>query len=163
MSSYTWCSVSFTCLRSHQAAKRRRFIMPIQQREASLSLASSVLFTLLLLLVCPLFSAIQSELILSLFVMFIISLWIVRKLSGLSFKQLDEMDKTIRLQSAIIAIHGFCATVVIYALALYLAYRNSGTVPIHQVLQLAFIGWLSLYFFWTASILVLYRRGALYV
>jgi len=137
--------------------------MPIQQREAGLSLICSVVFTLLLLLVSPLFPALRSELILCLFVLFIISLWIVRKLSGISFKQLDEMDKTIRLQAAIIAIHGFGATVVIYALGLYLAYRNAGTIPIHQVLQLAFIGWLSLYFFWTASILVLYRRGAFYV
>lgn len=137
--------------------------MPIQQKEASLSLVCSVLFTLLLLLVCPQFPAIKSELILCLFVLFIVSLWIVRKLSGLRFKQLDEMDKTIRLQSAIIAIHGFCAVVVVYALALYLAYCSSGTIPIHQVLQLAFFSWLSLYIFWTASILFLYRRGALYV
>jgi len=137
--------------------------MPIQQREAGLSLLCSVVFTLLLLLVSPLFPALRSELILCLFVLFIISLWIVRKLSGISFKQLDEMDKTIRLQAAIIAIHGFGATVVIYALGLYLAFRNAGVIPIHQVLQLAFISWLSLYFFWTASILVLYRRGAFYV
>lgn len=137
--------------------------MPIQQREASLSLLCSVLFSILLFCVSPLVPALRSEIILCLFVLFIISLWIIRKLNGLSFKQLDEMDKTIRLQAAIIAIHGFCATVVIYALALYLAYRNGGTVPIHQVLQLAFTGWLSLYLFWTASILVLYRRGAFYV
>jgi len=138
-------------------------IMLAQQKEATFTLLSSIVFALLLLFVSPLLSTWRNELILILFVLFIITLWIVRQVTGLKFKQLDEMDKTIRLQSAIIAVHGFGATVVIYALALYLAFRNVGAVPLPQVLQLAFGGWLSLYIFWTASILILYRRGAFHV
>jgi archaellum biogenesis protein FlaJ (TadC family) len=134
--------------------------MLAQQKEATYTFMGSVVFILLLSLISPLFHDGRSEAILVLFVLFIVALWIIRRSMGLKFTKLDEMDKTIRLQAAMIAIHGFGATVVIYALALYLSYRNSLAVPVHQVLQLAFTGWLSLYFFWSGSILVLYRRGA---
>ncbi len=137
--------------------------MLAQQKEALFTLISSIVFTLLLLFVSPLFTVVRNELILAFFALFILSLWVIRRGTGLSFKNLDEMDKTIRLQSAIIAVHGFGATVAIYAFCLYLQFRSSGMVPIHQVLSLAFTGWLSLYTFWTLSILILYRRGALNV
>lgn len=137
--------------------------MLAQQKEATLTLVSSIVFTLLLLFVSPLFMAIRNEVILVLFAMFILTLWAVRRIVGLKFNKLDEMDKTIRLQSAIIAAHGFGATVAVYAIFLYLIHRNVSLVPIHQVLSLAFAGWLSLYLVWTLSILILYRRGALNV
>lgn len=137
--------------------------MLAQQKEAILSLLSSLVFALLLLFVSPLFAAARSEVILVLFALFILTLWGVRKSVGLKFKSLDEMDKTIRLQAAIIAVHGFGAMVAIYAIFLYILHRVDSLVPIHQVLSLAFAGWLSLYIFWTLSILILYRRGALHV
>jgi hypothetical protein len=134
-----------------------------QQKEAIFTFISSVVFTLLLLLLVPLFSVFRSEAILVLFVLFILTLWVVRSLTGLRFKALDEMDKTIRLQAAIIAIHGFGATVAIYALTLYLIHGATLVVPVHQVLQLALYSWLALYAFWSGSILILYRRGAFHV
>ena len=73
------------------------------------------------------------------------------------------MDKTIRYQAALIAVHGFGAVVMIYACVLYLIHRDVQTVPLRQVLNLAYYGWISLYVFWSGSILVLYRKGALHV
>ncbi len=134
-----------------------------QQKEATFTLISSIVFTALLTVLSPMFSLFRNEAILVLFVLFIITLWIVRKLSGLKFKALDEMDKTIRLQAAIIAIHGFGAIVAIYALALYLIHTQPMLVPVHQVLQLAMYSWLSLYICWSGSILILYRKGAFHV
>jgi len=137
--------------------------MLAQQKEAIFTLISSIVFALLLLFVSPLFTTLRNEVILALFALFILSLWAVREGIALKFKNLDEMDKTIRLQAAIIAVHGFGATVAVYAICLYLIHRGVSLVPIHQVLSLAFMGWLSLYFFWTLAILILYRRGALHV
>jgi hypothetical protein len=150
-------------LEYEKQVQTKEIIMLAQQKEATFTLISSIVFALLLLFVSPLFTGARSEVILILFALFILSLWIVRQSTGLKFKNLDEMDKTIRLQAAIIAVHGFGATVAIYAFSLYLIHRTVSLVPIHQVLSLAFIGWLSLYFVWTLAILILYRRGALHV
>lgn len=131
-----------------------------QQKEATFTLFSSIVFTLLLLFVVPMFKMFRNEAILVLFGLFIITLWVMRKLSGFRFKALDEMDKTLRLQAALIAIHVFGATVAIYAFSLYLLHQNLMLVPVHQVLQMALYSWLALYISWSGSILVLYRTGA---
>jgi hypothetical protein len=137
--------------------------MLAQQKEATFTLISSIVFIALLLFVSPIFRTFRSEAILVLFCLFIISLWIVRLRTGLKFKTLDEMDKTIRLQAAMIAVHAFGACVAVYAIVLYLSHRSALAVPVHQVLQLALFSWLVLYAFWSGFILVLYRRGALNV
>ncbi len=131
-----------------------------QQKEAVFTFISSVVFFMLLLLAIPRFGTFRCEAILLLFVLFIGTLWLVRKITGFRFKILDEMDKTIRLQAAIVAIHAFGATVAIYAISLFLLHRGNLLVPVHQVLELALYSWLTLYAFWSGCIMVLYRTGA---
>ncbi len=137
--------------------------MLIQQKEAAITLASSVAFLILKALVVPDLGSFSCELTLVLLALFIVSIWAGRIIIGAKFKLLDEMDKTIRYQAALIAVHGFGAVVMIYACVLYLIHRDVQTVPLRQVLNLAYYGWISLYVFWSGSILVLYRKGALHV
>jgi len=134
-----------------------------QQKEASYTLGISVFFMLVQLIIIPLFTFFRSEAILISFILFIVCLWITRRALGFRFKILDEMDKTIRYQAALVAIHVLGAVVSIYAVALYLLHQNPMLVPVHQVLQMAVYSWLSLYISWSGSILILYKRGAFYV
>lgn len=137
--------------------------MSVQQKEALYTLFCSNVYFIVLLFVPCLFTAISSEAVLLIFLMFILSLWLIRKSSGCKYREMDEMDRTIRLQSAIIATHAFGLTVALYAIVLYLLHRGQGFAPVHQVLLLALHSWLSLYAFWSASILILYKKGALNV
>ncbi len=137
--------------------------MSLQQKEAQYTLLCSLVYFIVLLLVPRLFQAITSEAVLLFFAMFIISLWLIRRSSGCKFRDMDEMDRTIRLQAAIIATHAFGLTVAVYAIVLYLLHRGQGFAPVHQILLLALHSWLALYAFWSASILLLYKRGALHV
>jgi len=137
--------------------------MSVQQKEALYTLFCSIVYFIVLLFVPCLFTAISSEAVLLIFLMFILSLWLIRKSSGCKYREMDEMDRTIRLQSAIIATHAFGLTVALYAIVLYLLHRGQGSAPVHQVLLLALHSWLSLYAFWSASILILYKKGALNV
>lgn len=134
-----------------------------QQKEALGTLICSILFTVLLALAVPLFGSYRSEAILVLFVLFIVTLWVVRKITKLTFKSLDEMDKTIRQQAAVIATHAMGATIALYAIGLYLASRSGIMIPAYLVLQMAMYSWLALYLCWSGSILILYRKGALHV
>lgn len=131
-----------------------------QQKEATLTLISSVFFVILLSIIAPYLGFFRNEATFILLGVFIIDLWICRRIAGMSFKVLDEMEKTIRYQAALIAIHGFGAVVMVFAFMLYLLYRNSGFVPLHQVMQMAYYSWISLYIFWSGSILILYKTGA---
>ncbi|MCB5267744.1 MAG: hypothetical protein LHW46_06515 [Candidatus Cloacimonetes bacterium] len=137
--------------------------MLAQQKEAIYTLICSICYFIVLLILPLVFKGIAAESVLLLFALFISSIWILRKRSGSRFQAMDEMDKTIRLQAAIIATHAFGLTVAIYGIVLYLIHRGYPFVPIHQVLLLALHSWLSLYAFWSGSILYLYRRGALSV
>lgn len=134
-----------------------------QQKEAWFTLISSAVYTFLLALVVPQIGIYRSEAILLLFLLFIITLWIARRITSVTFKALDEMDKTIRLQAAVIATHAMGATIAFFALGLYLASRNGIMIPAYMVLQMALYSWLALYLSWSGSILILYRRGALNV
>lgn len=135
--------------------------MLVQQKEAAFTLAAGTVFGLLPPLLAPVVLKLGSEVILFALMLFILILWLGRRLIGARFKALDEMDKTIRYQAALIAIHGFGAVVIIFACALFLLHRSTLQVPLHRVLWLAYYGWISLYVFWSAAMLVLYRRGAL--
>ena len=134
--------------------------MLLQQKEALWSLFSGVLFILVKALFVRLPGLPNLDLTLLLLTLFIVSLWLIRHGLGAKFSKLDERDKTIRYQAALIAIHGLLAVVMIYALALYLKHLDTMQVPLGQVLNLAYYAWISLYVFWTAAILILYRTGS---
>ncbi|MDD2331085.1 MAG: hypothetical protein PHI68_00375 [Candidatus Cloacimonetes bacterium] len=133
--------------------------MLAQQKEALATLISSIVFFLLLLLLPVFVHSMISEAVMLLLLFFISSLWIARRKYGIKYSKLDEMDRTIRLQAAMIATHALGATVFIYALALYLIHRHNLAVPCHQILLLAMHSWLALYGVWSAFILILYKRG----
>jgi len=135
--------------------------MLIQQKEALFTLLSSIVFIILKALLIPDLGAFNLELTLVLLALFNVSLWAIRIFLGFRFKSLDEMDKTIRYQAAMIAIHGVLTVVFVYAAVLYLVHRETLVVPLQQVLNLAYYSWISLYLFWTASILLLYKRGVI--
>lgn len=135
--------------------------MLIQQKEALFTLLSSIVFIILKALLIPDLGAFNLELTLVLLALFNVSLWAIRIFLGFRFKALDEMDKTIRYQAAMIAIHGVLTVVFVYAAVLYLIHRETLMVPLQQVLNLAYYSWISLYLFWTASILLLYKRGVI--
>jgi hypothetical protein len=135
--------------------------MLIQQKEALFTLLSSIVFIILKALLIPDLGAFNLELTLVLLALFNVSLWAIRIFLGFRFKSLDEMDKTIRYQAAMIAIHGVLTVVFVYAAVLYLIHRETLVVPLQQVLNLAYYSWISLYLFWTASILLLYKRGVI--
>jgi len=137
--------------------------MVIQQKESSLTLASSLSFIAIKLLVPVSNRGWGVELTLLLLLFFILTLWIIRHYTGARLKALDEMDLTIRSQAAIMGAHGFGAVVMIFAVALYLMHRSSGVVPLDQVVNLAYFSWLSLYLFWSGAILILYKTGAWHV
>lgn len=135
--------------------------MLIQQKEALFTLLSSIVFIILKALLIPDLGAFNLEFTLVLLALFNVSLWAIRIFLGFRFKALDEMDKTIRYQAAMIAIHGVLIVVFAYAVVLYLIHRETLMVPLQQVLNLAYYSWISLYLFWTASILLLYKRGVI--
>lgn len=135
--------------------------MLIQQKEALFTLLSSIVFIILKALLIPDLGAFNLELTLVLLALFNVSLWAIRIFLGFRFKSLDEMDKTIRYQAAMIAIHGVLTVVFVYAAVLYLIHRETLVVPLQQVLNLAYYSWISLYLFWTTSILLLYKRGVI--
>ncbi|MDD4224216.1 MAG: hypothetical protein PHD87_06480 [Candidatus Cloacimonetes bacterium] len=135
--------------------------MLIQQKEALFTLLSSIVFIILKALLIPDLGAFNLELTLVLLALFNVSLWAIRIFLGFRFKALDEMDKTIRYQAAMIAIHGVLTVVFVYAAVLYLIHRETLMVPLQQVLNLAYYSWISLYLFWTTSILLLYKRGVI--
>ncbi len=137
--------------------------MLIQQKEALFTLISSIVFIILKAFLVPNLGAFNLELTLVLLALFNVSLWAIRIFLNFRFKALDEMDKTIRYQAAMIAIHGVLTVVFVYAVVLYLLHRQDLLVPLQQVLDLAYYSWISLYLFWTASILVLYKRGVINV
>jgi hypothetical protein len=135
--------------------------MLAQQKEALYTLISGIAFILLKALVVPNLGAFNLELTLVLLALFIVSLWAIRIFLGIKFKSLDERDKAIRFQAGMIAIHGMLAVVIIFAVVLYLMHRGSQAVPLSQVLGMAYYSWISMYVFWTGSILALYKRGVL--
>lgn len=134
-----------------------------QQKEAAFTLASCIVFIVLKALAMPDWGDFTNEATLVLLALFILTLWLGRSLLGAKMKELDERDKTIRYQAALIAAHGCVAVLMVYATVLYLLHRGTQTVPLPQVLQLAYFSWISLYVFFSGSILVLYRTGAMNV
>lgn len=134
--------------------------MLAQQKEAAFTLIAALVFIALKVFLISIPKPFPPEAILFLLLMFIITVWVGRYIYRVKLKSLDEMEKTIRYQGALVAIHGFSAVVVIYSCVLYLLHRETCVVPLTQVLQLAYFSWISLYVFWSGAILVLYRTGA---
>lgn len=134
-------------------------MMQTQQKEAAYTLISGAMFILLKVAILPVWGQFRSEGILLLLALFILTLWIGRAIYRVKFKALDEMERTIRYQAALIAIHGFGAAVMVFAFVLYLIHRDTQSVPLPQLLSMAYYSWISLYVFWSASMLVLHRIG----
>ena len=137
--------------------------MQTQQKEATFTLISGITFILLKALFLPIRGQFRSEGILLLLAFFIFTLWIGRAIYKVRFKALDEMERTIRYQAALIATHGFGAVVMVFAIVLYLIHRGTQIVPLPQLLSMAYFSFISLYVFWSASMLVLHRTGAINV
>lgn len=76
---------------------------------------------------------------------------------GLRTKTLDERDLSIRYQAGLVASHGFGMVVMVGALLLWVLHRTS--LPSVYVALLAYWGWTAMYLVWSATVLVLYRRG----
>lgn len=137
--------------------------MLTQQKEATYTLISGITYIMLKAVILPMRGQFKNEGILLLLAFFIFTLWIGRAIFRARFKALDEMEKTIRYHAALIATHGFGAVVMIFAIVLYLRHRGTQIVPLTQVLSMAYYSWISLYVFWSGSILVLYRTGGIRV
>ncbi len=137
--------------------------MLLQQKEATITLISGIVFAIAMPLITPLFGTLRNEAILLTLVLFIITLWVGRIAIGARFKALDERDKLIRYQAAMIAMHFFGAVVMILACILYIIHRATQQVPLHQVLQLAYYSWMSLYVFWSGAMLILHKTGTINV
>lgn len=135
--------------------------MALDQKEALCTLVSGILFILLKVFLIPDLGAFNLELTFVLLALFNVSLWAIRILLGIKYRQLSERDKTVRLHAAMIAIHGLLAVIFIYAAALYLMHRDLLQVPLQQVLNLAYHSWILFYVFWSGSILALHRSGGL--
>lgn len=131
-----------------------------QQREALLVLASSVVFTAALALLQPWAGGLHIEATFGALGAFVIVLWIGRSLVGLRAKSLDERDVAIRYRAGIVAMFGFGSTLIIGAILLCTAHRETGLVPVAQVALLAYGSWMAMYLLWSVTVLVLYRRGA---
>jgi hypothetical protein len=137
--------------------------MQLQQKEALITLIAGIVFILLKAFIVFDLKGFNNEFTLVLLALFIVTLWAGRIIIGARFRSLDERDKAIRYQAAMIATHGFGIVVVLYAFALYLLHRETLIVPVHQVLSLAYFSWISLYVFWSASMLVLHKTGTINV
>ncbi len=135
--------------------------MPLPQKEALFSLISSVVFIVVKAFLIPDLGAFNLELTLTLLALFNVSLWAIRILLNFRFKDMEQKDKNIRFQAAMLAIHLSLVVVFVYAAVLYLLHRQSLAVPLERVLDLAYYTWISFYLFWTAGILVLCKRGPL--
>nr|MDK2850177.1 hypothetical protein [Candidatus Cloacimonadota bacterium] len=135
--------------------------MLIQQREALYTLICSIVFIILKAVLFPNIGDHDPEFTLGLLALFNILLWVIRYSLKFRFKTLDKMDKTIRFQAGMIAIHGVMAVMFIYTIVLYLLHRGTLIVPLQQVLNLMYFTWMSLYLFWTIFILVFYKKGVL--
>ncbi len=135
--------------------------MPLPQKEALFSLISSIVFIIAKVFLIPDLGTFNLELTLTLLALFNVSLWAIRILLNFRFKNMDQRDKNIRFQAAMLAIHLSLVVVFLYAAILYLIHRQNNLVPLEKVLDLAYYTWISFYLFWTAGILVLCKRGPL--
>ena len=103
--------------------------MRLQQKEAWITLISSVVYLALIHVFAPMAKRFGAELLLSFLVLQIITLWLGRTMIRVRFSVLDESDKTIRFQAAMIATHVMGAVLMITAICYYLRYGRIGSVP----------------------------------
>jgi hypothetical protein len=130
-----------------------------QQKEAIATLVIAGICALIAVFVCPRAGLFVNESILGVILLFTLSLWIGRHITGFRSREMDERDRMIRYQAGLVAAHLFGAVVMAGAAWLYLLHRDTLQVPVRQVLLLAFWGWFALYVSWASSILFLFRRG----
>jgi len=92
----------------------------LQIKEAWITLISSVLYLVLIHVVAPMMQSYRAELVLAFLVLHIFTLWLGRMAIKVSFKALNEREKAIRFQAAMIATHMMGAVVMLTAICYYL-------------------------------------------
>ena len=130
-----------------------------QQKETLLTLVVWVAGTAAMLAVAVFVSAYQTEIIYALLAVVIIAMWVCRRIAGVKWNDLDERDQGIRFKAGMAGAAGVVTLVVVTCLVLSGVFRTAGVVPVFWFARLAFGAMASLYLFWTAAILILYRRG----
>jgi hypothetical protein len=133
--------------------------MAPQEKEALLTLGNSLAFAILVFPLRMIFPEFQCEVVFVALVAFIAILWIGRKLFGIKRKALDERDMAIRYLSGIIAAHVFGIVIMVGTVVLWMLHRLAMSVPIMDMVLLAYFGWLSMYLTLSVTVLILYRRG----
>lgn len=131
-----------------------------QQKEAIMTLICSIVFIVTLMFIMPMFLPFNAEVVFILLAVFNTILWMMRRIAKVDFKALDEMEKTIRYKASFISTHAFSMVVIIYVFFLYVENIGFATVPMSQVLKMAYYSYVSLHVFRSVSILILYKTGA---
>ncbi|MBN1628965.1 MAG: hypothetical protein JW990_04320 [Thermoleophilia bacterium] len=124
-----------------------------------INLCGAVFFSVLVGVLMPLIDSFEWEAVLLVLVGFILVVWVGRAIVGLRTKALDERDMAIRYKTAIAAMHGFGAVVMVSAVVLVFLNRVDLLVPASHVALLAFVGWIVMYVVWSVTVLVLYRKA----
>jgi hypothetical protein len=130
-----------------------------QQKEAVFTLAVWAVGSLAMLAVALFINRYQTEITYALLALAICAIWVFRRMAGVRWKDLDERDQGIRFKAGIAGAAGVVLLVVVACLILSAVFRDKGAVPVSYLARMAFGAMASLYLFWTAAILVLYRRG----
>lgn len=130
-----------------------------QQKEALLTLVLWVTGTAAMLAVAALMTEYQTEATYALLALVIIAMWVCRRIVGVKWEKLDERDQGIRFKAGMAGAAGVVMLVVVTCLVLSSVFRTAGVVPVCWLARMAFGAMASLYVFWTAAILILYRRG----
>lgn len=137
----------------------RGVLMLPQQKEAMFTFIVWVVGTLIMLGVAASGARFQTEIIYGLLALVICAMWVLRRIAGVSWKKLDERDQGIRFKAGMAGAAGVVTLVVVTCLVLSNIYRIQGVVPVHYFARMAFGAMAALYLFWTAAILILYRKG----
>jgi predicted phage tail protein len=130
-----------------------------QQKEALLTLILWVAGIAALPAVTMLVPVYQTEITYALLALVIIAMWVCRRIVGVKWSDLDERDQGIRFKAGMAGAAGVVTLVVGVCLILSSVFRTAGFVPVFWIARLAFCAMAALYLFWTAAILILYRRG----
>ena len=101
----------------------------------------------------------QTEITYGLLAITICAMWIIRALTGVKWKSLDERDQGIRFKAGMAGAGGVVTLVVVACLILSSLFRMQGVVPVRYFAKMDFGAMASLYVFWAAAILLLYRKG----
>jgi hypothetical protein len=130
-----------------------------QQKEAMYTLVVWIAGTVAMVAVAAFAGRYQTEITYGLLALTICSMWVFRRIAGVNWKTLDEMDQCIRFKAGMAGAAGVVLLIVVTCLVLSTAYRVQGVVPVCFFARMAFGAMAALYLFWTVAILILYRKG----